>query len=332
MEKKRSSDFQSASNSKFDTHQGELQAYRLELSKLMLRVDTLEKNEKVIRNGFEELQGRLNIVQEQQQGAGERVSKLYRELNVATGGIHDVSRHILSHAEDIAALREATANLQISKAESKDLDVKADLKLLESKASLQDVHNLTEDIEKMEFSLHEALEVTEAKMKKRFSKLSNFTVKQLRLLPSSVNLRELSNDDGSGGIGRLKCLVCDHPIKTLEGGPPYKGANFYNTVGMLRYRRAEEERETLSKQRQTIETEDEEDEQHQHQPRLINSPDSEIEDDEQSEQGPLNRRRSGQVDCVVPTAKPLQLLSRITDMSGAIRLEPRRQRSTNSKM
>jgi hypothetical protein len=187
-----------------------------------------------------EFQRKLNNLQEQENGILERVIRLDKDLSQVTYSVSNVRASVDTlNTVDIVRLNGLVERLNMEKANHSDLDCKADKQQLQMKVDLIKFSVISEEVEKCRSDVSSSLKGMETKLNKKLSKLSDFTARHIRHYP-----QEEAADDGqlNAGAGRMKCLVCDHPIRGIEGEPRHAPANFYNTVGMLRYRKAYDER------------------------------------------------------------------------------------------
>lgn len=238
-DKKHQSELLSRLSEKYDLLWTELQALHLMVHQTTERLDRL-REENNNADSMEELRIRLNQMQEGHNGTVDRLNKMNREVAQAAHSIGIMQAELVRISEaDIARLDEALRRLDKEKVGNVALDTKADKAQLEDKAEHAELQRTNELLELFKASLSASMTNYEAKINKKFSKLADYTARHIRHMPRDAEV--VDGDDHAAGAGKLKCLVCDHPIKTVEGESPYQRAKFYNTVGMLRYRKASDE-------------------------------------------------------------------------------------------
>lgn len=183
---------------------------------------------------------RQNQLQEQENGSVVRINRAGKELTQLAEALAALKIDLQGVVSgDIARLSALIDKVSEEKANAAALHLKADRASVEVKADDSLVRALRFDLDNVSSGLWNSANAFEEKMTKKFNKLADFTTRSMR----GGDGRCAANDEEyQAGAGKLKCLVCDHPIKTLDGETQYHPAKFYNTVGMLRYRKAHDDR------------------------------------------------------------------------------------------
>jgi chromosome segregation ATPase len=177
-----------------------------------------------------ELSRKTNQTQEQHSGITARVNKVDKDISQLVHHIDSAKADVLRlRKEDLVRLSDLLDKLSIEKADVCELELKADKDSFHLKADITDLMQLTDEVNRTRQHFLVSLQGLDAKLSKKFTKLSDFTVQHLRHAPRDADGAP-GEDIDAAGAGHMKCLVCDHPIKTVEKGSPFHKAKFYNTV------------------------------------------------------------------------------------------------------
>ena len=219
--------------------EGRIESLRNDVLRLQSAIDTMLSSSKREESNaialVQELRRKFTQLQDSQSGYQERLNRGDKEVSQLAYNLGETRRSLDQVKDrDIPAVHDLIESLRTGKAEVSDLELRAPLAALDLKADHSDLAGLEAHLRSIHAQLSAAMSSLDAKMHKKFSRLSDFTVRQLRQLPNI----ELADIGDTAGAGKMRCLVCDTPIKSIEGTSPYHPAKFYNTIGMLRYRNA----------------------------------------------------------------------------------------------
>ena len=215
-----------------------IESLRSDIQRLQNSVDAMQQSSKKDEMHSAALASELKLkfaqLQDAQSGCLDRLNKAEKDFTQLAYGVGE-ARHGLEQLRntDITAMHALIEGLRVSKADLADMDLKADQSVLETKADQSELGDVKEQIRSIHAQLTHSMSSLDTKLHKKFSRLSDFTVKQLRQLPAMEQNVDMGD---TAGAGKMKCLVCDTPIKSIEGSSPVHPAKFYNTIGMLRYR------------------------------------------------------------------------------------------------